>query len=70
MIYKNIASLCRKTGISISKLEKETGLGNGTIGRWEKSSPTVAKVKAVADYFGVTVDSLLAEKQTDVLQTC
>lgn len=60
MIYKNIAKLCVKSGTSISKLEKELGLGNGTIGRWEKSSPTVENIKKVADHFGVKVDDLLS----------
>ena len=60
MIYKNIVFLCKKKGISIAKLEKEAGIGNGTIGRWEKSSPNVDNLKKVADYFGVTLDSLIA----------
>ena len=59
MIYQNILRLCKDKSISIAKLERETGLGNGTIGRWEKSSPNVDNVKKIADYFGVTVDSLL-----------
>ena len=60
VIYKNIVKLCKDRGISIAKLERETGLGNGTIGRWEKSSPNVDNAKKVADFFGVTVDSLMA----------
>lgn len=59
MIYKNVAALCKKTGISIARLESETGIGNGTIGRWKTSSPNVETAKKVADYFGVTVDDLL-----------
>ena len=65
MIYENIAALCKKTGISIARLEIETGIGNGTIGRWKKSSPNVDNVKKVADFFGVTVDSLLTTVCTD-----
>lgn len=60
MIYKNIVKLCKDRRISIAKLEKEVGLGNGTIGRWEKSSPNVDNAKKVADFFGVTIDSLMA----------
>lgn len=59
MILKNISSLCKEKGISIAKLEKEVGLGNGTIGKWAESSPKVDSLKSVADYFGVTVDSLI-----------
>lgn len=60
MIYKNILALCKEKNITISKLEKEIGLGNGTIGRWAKVSPSVENAKKVADFFGVTVDSLMA----------
>ena len=61
MIYTNIAKLCQSRKISVARLEKETGLGNATIRGWNTSSPTVEKLKAVADYFGVTVDDLLSD---------
>ena len=61
MIYKNISELCKKKGISIAKLERDLGIGNGTIGRWGKSAPTIDNIKKVADYFEVKVDELIAE---------
>lgn len=63
MIYTNVCNLCQSRGISIAKLERETGLGNATIRGWVTSSPTVEKLKAVADYFGVTVDELLSDDE-------
>ena len=60
MIYDNVASLCKTACISIARLEAETGIGNGTIGRWKKSSPNVDTVKKIADFFGVSVDRLIA----------
>lgn len=69
MIFTNILDLCRERGISIAKLERETGLGNATIRGWATSSPTVEKLKAVADYFGVTVDSLLSEQSQRTTNT-
>ena len=62
MITKNIETLCKKKGISISALEKALSFGNNTIAKWETSSPTIARLKAVADYFGCTVDELLKEE--------
>lgn len=58
MIYDNISRLCQKSGISIARLERETGLGNGVVGGWRAASPQVDNLKKVADYFGVTLDSL------------
>ena len=63
MIVKNISALCKKENISIARLEKELGLGNATISRWSRSSPTVENLKKVADYFGVTVDQLLTSPE-------
>ena len=60
MVFDNILELCKKSGITIARLERETGIGNGTISRWNSSSPSVKNLKAVADYFGVTMDSLLS----------
>ena len=60
MITKNIEALCKQRGISISGLEKQLGFGNSTISKWAKSSPTVERLAAVADYFGVTIDNILS----------
>lgn len=59
MIVKNIKNLCRKRGISLSGLEKQLGFGKSTISKWLKSSPTIEKLSAVAEYFDVSVDELL-----------
>ena len=64
MIYTNISNLCHDRGISIARLEREMGFGNSTIRGWANSSPTVEKLKAVADYFGVTVDDLLSDSKS------
>lgn len=66
MIYTNVSNLCQSKGISIAKLERELGFGNATIRGWANSSPTVEKLKAVADYFGVTVDDLLSDNNPTV----
>lgn len=62
MILDNIRTLCKEKGTTIRAVERDTGLGNGVIARWDTSSPRVENVKLVADYFGVTVDELLSDK--------
>lgn len=61
MILDNIKVLCRERKTNITDMEKEVGLGFGTVYKWGKVSPSVANLKLVADYFGVTVDELLKE---------
>ncbi len=60
MIYDNICQLCKDRKISISALERAVGIGNGTINGWRRSSPRVDKLALVANYFGVTIDDLVA----------
>jgi len=60
LLLQNILALCEERKISVAKLEKEIGLGNATISRWGKSSPTVENVRKVAVFFGVTVDELIS----------
>lgn len=62
VILDNIRALCSKRGVTTFSLERKLGLGSGTISKWGTVSPTVAKLKRVADYFGVTVDELLKEE--------
>ena len=59
MILENIKKLCASRNISLSALEKTLGFGNSTIAKWANCSPTVEKLSLVADYFGVSIDSLL-----------
>ncbi len=59
VLLERIKDLCAKKEISIRQLEKETGLADRTIGRWDTNMPSIDRVKKVADYFGVPVDYLL-----------
>lgn len=61
MIAEKIEILCQKRGINISKLEKECGIGNGTISRWNKSYPRTDTLKKVADYFGVSIEYFISD---------
>lgn len=63
-MYERIKKLCQERGINIKSLEHELGFSNGTIHFWKKGSPRVDRLKAVADYFGVTVDYLITDEQT------
>lgn len=61
MIYKNIKKICDERKISISQLERDSGLSNGAICKWKTTNPTVDNLKAVAKILNVTVDELLKE---------
>ena len=46
-------------GISIRQLEKQVHIANKSIATWNDHRPSVDKVVAVADFFGVSMDYLL-----------
>ena len=57
-----IRQLCKESGNTLASLERSLGIGNGVIARWDAHKPSVDRVKAVADYFGCTVDELLRDE--------
>ena len=62
-MFEKIKKLCKQRGISITELESTMGWTR-SIYRWDTNKPSIDKVKAVADYFGVTVDYLLSDDNT------
>lgn len=62
-VYENVMELCRERNIRVARLEKEAGLGNGTVRGWENSAPSITTLQKVADYFGVTIDFLLSGRK-------
>lgn len=56
MILQRVESLCKEKGVSISRLEKDCGIGNATIKKWDESVPRIDTLKKVADYFGVSIE--------------
>ena len=57
-LLTKIQGLCKAQGISVHKLEMELGFGNRAIYKWNSISPSIDKVIAVANYFGVSLDAL------------
>lgn len=64
MNLTNIKNLCSVEGITFQELEKRVGIGNGVVARWATSYPRVDNLKKVADYFNVTVDTLISDRST------
>lgn len=57
-----IKALCKQSNISIAELERKLGFGNGSIRKWDTSSPSIANVLKVADYFDITIQYIVDEK--------
>lgn len=59
MLFDAIKTLAKKQGISIYYLEKQNGLSNGLISKWDKSTPNAETLASVAKTLGVTTEELL-----------
>lgn len=67
-LVEYIRRLCREGDkkTSLTKLEEQLGWANGAIGRWAKGRryPAHDKLKCIADYFEISVDELVGQKET------
>ena len=62
-IRDRVKDLCKRDGISIRNLEATIGIGNGTIGNWEKTSPRLSTLLKIAEFFQVSVGYLIGEQE-------
>lgn len=60
-VFENISHYAEKRNVSIAELEKRSGLGNGTIGKWKNSKPSLNALEKVAKELSVKVSTLLKE---------
>ncbi|WP_143322676.1 helix-turn-helix transcriptional regulator [Clostridium sp. HBUAS56010] len=64
-IVSIINDLCKRNDMTVGQLERELKFSQGLISRWDKNSPSVDKIIAVADYFKTSVDYILGRTSTD-----
>ena len=63
MIYTKIKQICESKGISVASVERDAGLTNGSISKWNDCKPIAENLHAAAKVLGVTVEDLLEEKE-------
>ena len=61
-IYDNVKRLCAAHEKKVLELETELGFPRSSISKWNDNIPSVLKVKKVAEYFNVTIDDLISDK--------
>ncbi|HDT7977870.1 TPA: helix-turn-helix transcriptional regulator [Enterococcus faecalis] len=66
MVYEKIKKLAIAKGVSIYRVERDTGLSNGAISKWGKTAnqtPSSESLKKVAKYFKVSMEYLLEDEK-------
>lgn len=60
VLYQRIKLLCKKHNILMSQLAENVGISESLIRKWGSStSPSIDKVRRIAEYFDVSVDYLI-----------
>lgn len=65
-LLNTMKTMCKSHGISIAELERSAGLSHSSVARWDRNIPSVDKVAAVADFFGVTIDEMLGRSAPEI----
>lgn len=63
MLYERIKRLCKEKGVSVTDVERDLGFGRGSLSKIDKHKPSNEKIKALADYFEISQDSLTGVQQ-------
>ena len=61
MIYDKIKEMCKEKGISVGSVEKQAGLSNGAISKWNNSRPTIDNLQSVASILDKPMEYFLEE---------
>ena len=66
-----ISMLCRRKGVTLKDMARDTGLSYETILQWDEQEPRIGNVKRAADWLGIGLDALvgMAELEDDLQET-
>ena len=59
ILYQRIKELCKQRDITLSELAKAVGVSDTVFRTWKESSPSIDKVRRIAEYFHVSTDYLI-----------
>lgn len=58
-ILDKIKVLANEQALTLAELERKLDFSNGSLRKWDTSTPSSDKIEKVADYFNVSTDYLL-----------
>lgn len=62
-MYAVIKEICDKKGISVAQLERDAGLGNGTISGWKDGDARLTNLDKVAEALGMKTETLVKRRK-------
>lgn len=58
-LIQRLKGAATERGLTFNRIERECGLGNGTIKRWGEQSPRLDKLVLVTQFLGVSLDYIV-----------
>ena len=59
ILYQRIKGLCKQRETTLSELAKAVGVSDTVFRSWKESSPSIDKVRRIAEFFHVSTDYLI-----------
>lgn len=71
MLRENLAVLRNINGLSQEEISEKIGISRQAYAKWEsgRTVPDIEKCKKLADFYGITVDSLIKNEEAEGLGT-
>lgn len=67
-ILDKIKLLANEQALTLAELERKLDFSNGSLRKWDTSTPSGDKIEKVADYFNVSVDYLLGRESYEIMK--
>ena len=64
LLTERIKSLAEPQGMTFASIERDIGIGRGTIRKWDTNCPAADKLLKVANLLNTTMDYLMTGKET------
>lgn len=59
MLYEKVKRLATEKGVSIQQMEHDLGFSSSYLSKWRFSSPSAVNLQKVANYLGVSMETLM-----------
>ena len=67
-LLQRIKVLLQDRKMTVSDLERALGFSQGSIGKWDRVSPSFDRLEKVADYFHISMDYLLGRQSYEQMK--
>lgn len=64
-----LKEVCASRGITVAEAERGAGLTQTSTAKWNRITPGIDKIIALADYFGISIDELIGRTPPEMTKS-